>query len=914
MSRTPSPSSSPPRKRQRRLSSPTYDHQFPDLSQQDIAAFDTIHSLSQQAPNLKPSRVSSSLQDDPDNPFKHASVLPTGPAPSFSSASAMLGFKLASSISTDNVHLHQHERSPSPEAPPEIDYSTWFEPVQSDTPVSFLSAKLISTPSVPTETPPISLGFSKASGTGAFIPSTAALEKARQEISKIWNDTESTTPQVENKPPESPFPSFAKASTSFSAPRPALRSMGNSINTPATPSPSGFIRPTILGNPTPPSVDKATRTRPKPFKSPLLRNRPASSTAYTASPLNPGRPPGLSTPVGGRSIPSFTPSSALAKRPTASTNDGFTTPLRASQISRPSRPAPFVTPFKPGMKLGDPCRKQLEQSQSSTGRKLVSMRNVAETPSSIVKPAIRAFFDLSPRTDRLKLDSCGTLPQQYDVKELESMGLNYEELSQITPTTALYYCFHTASCLPPSSTLPASNRLGPFNALQILLDRGCMLATQEWVDNHWLLILWKLAGLAAFEPQRERDPETKRWCWQEVIRQLVYRYERELNRGKRPPLRLVVTQDSPASLPMVLCISDIKWFPKTTDEQGRTVESYPELEVTDGWYRLRAQIDASLVRAVRSGKLRRGRKIGVVGARLSSEKKDPVEILEGYNSNKLVLSGNSCSLAPWHAKLGFSRDNFVKTLHSLSSDGGFVCALDFVVVKTHPIAFIEFLEDEDGNKYQEGPRNEAEEREINEKWKRKREQEAAKLRSNFDKKQFRYEGYIDRLERKAGASFHPNDDDSAPENLDNMYDELEDPAEASATIARLSPNYAGWFALHIRRRLEADRERVAEEIEKELERTCPPRNVRSFRVLVAEDAKTMRRSSHRNAQLTVWDVLQWSLSEDQPAGTFEVGHRYLVTKLNPTHHKAWMGRYEDNAEIYLSTGRNSRWIKRTCTM
>ena len=38
--------------------------------------------------------------------------------------------------------------------------------------------------------------------------------------------------------------------------------------------------------------------------------------------------------------------------------------------------------------------------------------------------------------------------------------------------------------------------------------------------------------------------------------------------------------------------------------------------MTDGWYRLRAQIDESLARAVRKGILRVGRKIGVAGARV----------------------------------------------------------------------------------------------------------------------------------------------------------------------------------------------------------------------------------------------------------------------------------------------------------
>jgi breast cancer 2 susceptibility protein len=45
---------------------------------------------------------------------------------------------------------------------------------------------------------------------------------------------------------------------------------------------------------------------------------------------------------------------------------------------------------------------------------------------------------------------------------------------------------------------------------------------------------------------------------------------------------------------------------------------FPELEITDGWYRLKARIDAPMARAVERGIIRIGRKIGVAGARVSA--------------------------------------------------------------------------------------------------------------------------------------------------------------------------------------------------------------------------------------------------------------------------------------------------------
>lgn len=66
---------------------------------------------------------------------------------------------------------------------------------------------------------------------------------------------------------------------------------------------------------------------------------------------------------------------------------------------------------------------------------------------------------------------------------------------------------------------------------------------------------------------------------------------------------------------MVLCVSNVTWTDAGEDEHGEPVQK-PELEVTDGWYRLRAQIDGPLERAVKRGAIRIGRKIAVAGARV----------------------------------------------------------------------------------------------------------------------------------------------------------------------------------------------------------------------------------------------------------------------------------------------------------
>jgi breast cancer 2 susceptibility protein len=94
------------------------------------------------------------------------------------------------------------------------------------------------------------------------------------------------------------------------------------------------------------------------------------------------------------------------------------------------------------------------------------------------------------------------------------------------------------------------------------------------------------------------------------------RYERELNRGERPPLRKIAAQDAPPSVPMILCVSNVFWSGGGMTEDEYPTSSTPELEVTDGWYRLRAQVDAPLARAIQRRKIKVGSKISIANAKV----------------------------------------------------------------------------------------------------------------------------------------------------------------------------------------------------------------------------------------------------------------------------------------------------------
>lgn len=172
----------------------------------------------------------------------------------------------------------------------------------------------------------------------------------------------------------------------------------------------------------------------------------------------------------------------------------------------------------------------------------------------------------------------------------------------------------------------------------------------------------------------------------------LYRYEKELAGGSRPALSLITALDTSIERPLVLCIAKISW---TSQCPNSNTGSYPELELTDGWYRIRAEVDGALARAIRRNIIRTGRKLICICSKarltrtdginynkfmqIETPKNEPIDILDSYGRAHLSLSGNSTHLAPWHAKLGFQLTRCIATLHSLSPDGGRVPVMDIVI-------------------------------------------------------------------------------------------------------------------------------------------------------------------------------------------------------------------------------------------
>jgi breast cancer 2 susceptibility protein len=85
------------------------------------------------------------------------------------------------------------------------------------------------------------------------------------------------------------------------------------------------------------------------------------------------------------------------------------------------------------------------------------------------------------------------------------------EIAKIDPQNASFYHFSVGTDMK-----------GPDDAYKRISTEGCSQIGPTWVEQHWSLILLKLASIVRAKPALW---ETK-WTYEEVIRQLKYRCDR----------------------------------------------------------------------------------------------------------------------------------------------------------------------------------------------------------------------------------------------------------------------------------------------------------------------------------------------------------------------------------------------------
>ncbi|XP_051253121.1 breast cancer type 2 susceptibility protein isoform X2 [Dicentrarchus labrax] len=224
------------------------------------------------------------------------------------------------------------------------------------------------------------------------------------------------------------------------------------------------------------------------------------------------------------------------------------------------------------------------------------------------------------------------------------------------------------------------------------------LISEDWVYNHYRWIVWKQASMERSFPETMGSlcltPE-------QVLLQLKYRYDVEVDHSRRPALRKIMEKDDTAAKTIVLCVcgvvsrglspkrhsfSDIK----TPGAESKVENPSAVVWLTDGWYTIKAQLDEPLTAMLHRGRLAVGGKMIINGAQLVGSQ-DACSPLEAPDSLMLKICANSSRPTRWDAKLGFHKDPrpFLLPVSCLYSSGGPVGCVDIVILRSYPIQWME---------------------------------------------------------------------------------------------------------------------------------------------------------------------------------------------------------------------------------
>nr|XP_034317664.1 breast cancer type 2 susceptibility protein homolog isoform X2 [Crassostrea gigas] len=221
------------------------------------------------------------------------------------------------------------------------------------------------------------------------------------------------------------------------------------------------------------------------------------------------------------------------------------------------------------------------------------------------------------------------------------------------------------------------------------------LISEAWFCNHYRWIVWKLASYEVASPDkfgsRALTPEN-------VMLQMKYRYDREIDRCQRSALRKIMERDDTSSKRLVLCVSSVQRVestnPATPSSKQTVLDPEVTVELTDGWYCIPAKLDVPLLDLINRRRIQTGHKLCTTGAELVGSQ-DPCTPLEAPSSLQLKINANSTRPVPWDTVLGFQPDPrpLCVPLSDLHGEGGMVGCVDVVLGRKYPLMYMEKLPD-----------------------------------------------------------------------------------------------------------------------------------------------------------------------------------------------------------------------------
>ncbi|RID67816.1 hypothetical protein BRARA_C00020 [Brassica rapa] len=426
----------------------------------------------------------------------------------------------------------------------------------------------------------------------------------------------------------------------------------------------------------------------------------------------------------------------------------------------------------------------------------------------------------------------------------------------------------------------SSNMVGAETFFQILAESGASLqqASRKWIINHYRWIVWKLACYETCYPLICRGNFL---TITNVLEELKYRYEREVNHGHCSAIKKILSGDAPASSMMVLYISAI--YPKTDNDSqealGSGSGSNVKVELSDGWYSMNAALDVSLTKQLNAGKLFVGQKLRILGAGLSGWA-TPTSPLEAVISNTicLLLNINGTYRAHWADRLGFCKEVGVPlAFNCIKGNGGPVPKTLAGITRIYPILYKERL---------------GERKSII----RSERMESRMTELHNQRRSALVEGLMCEYERGVNGVHSQNDTDS--EEGAKVFKLLETASEPELLMAEMSLEQLTSFTTYKSKFEAAKQIQMEKSVAKALEEAgLSERDVTPFMRIRLVGLTSLSYEGEHNPKEGI--VTIWNPTERQRTELTE-GKIYIVKALVPT--------ISDSETLYLhARGSSSRW-------
>ncbi|WCJ27983.1 hypothetical protein M5689_009694 [Euphorbia peplus] len=403
------------------------------------------------------------------------------------------------------------------------------------------------------------------------------------------------------------------------------------------------------------------------------------------------------------------------------------------------------------------------------------------------------------------------------------------------------------------------NCIGASALYDMMVQSGASVqyASKEWVTNHYKWIVWKLA---CYERLKSH---TRFLTVSNVIEELKYRYEREVNHGHCSAIKRILEGDAQASSMLILCISELhnSYEQKTEtlalDGSGHNITG--KVELTDGWYSIDAILDVPLSKQLAAGKLFVGQKLRIWGAGLCgwAGPVSPLEVLASRTIT-LLLHINGTYRAHWADRLGFCKGvGPPLAFRCIKSNGGNVPRTIVGVTRLYPVLFKEKLSS--GGSIVRSER-----------------MEAKAIQLYNQRRCAVVEGIVSDFQRGTKASNNYNDSDS--EEGAKILKILETAAEPEVIMAEMSPEQLTSFASY-QAKLEVTKQLDMEKtVKKALQEAClEEREVTPFMRV-----RVVGLSSHQGKDIPSKEglITIWSPTEKQKTELVE-GQAYAMAGLLP---------------------------------